>query len=170
MIHWLDCVSRIPSAKHYRIEQMKHLAALLFTLAVVAVAFGVARILEYVRARDMRSLALRLGFQYVGRPLPDSFQMSCYPPDEIRVVSNVIESKRSGMRVLIFDSVIGERKGYCCTFIAVQTDRNPFGSDDPREKTIQSCGWTALYRTRFLQTPGTLSVQRIEEHLSLLRT
>lgn len=149
------------------IERMKPLLPVLIVLAVLASAFGLAKILLSYRARDMRSLAFRRGFQVIDT-LPASFCMTCYPADSIKVVMNVIEGQQNGIPVLIFDSVVGEGKGTYCTFIAAQTTESIFGVDDSREKVIQSGKWAALYRFRFLQTPGTLGISRIEDHLDKL--
>jgi hypothetical protein len=142
----------------------------LVVFAVLAGIFGLARIVSLRRARAMRSLALRKGFQYIGRPLPASFRMTCYPADSLRWAFNVIEGQQNRVPILIFDSIVGEGRGRYCTFIATQTNTNPFGSERSREKIVQSCGWSALYRLSVLQIPGTLSIHRIEDHLNNLRT
>lgn len=151
-----------------------HLVSVIVTLlAVVAVLSGGLKILMYVRAKHMRALAFRWGFQYIGPPalkfsrvwfssshevsppLPSSFPRHCYPINEIRVtqVWNVIEGRKNGVSVLIFDSYIGRSKGWYCTFIACQTEQNPFGTDTERNRVIQLGGWTVFYRVPLLQTP-----------------
>jgi len=70
--------------------------------------------------------------------------------------------------VLIFDSVIGEGRGAYCTFIACSTEHNPFGSDVFPEQLLQSDCWTALYRLKLVQMPGTIGIGRIEHYLSKL--
>ncbi len=159
--------SRFFPNQHYRIDQMK---GYLIAFALLAGAFGFARTVMFFRARAMRSLALRRGFQFIDRPLPASFRMTCYPADVLKGAFNVIEGQQNRVPILIFDSVIGEGRGRYCTFIATQTDTNLFGNNSSREKIVQSCGWSALYRLRFLQIPGTVSIQRIEDHLNNLRT
>jgi len=79
------------------------------------------------------------------------------------------EGQQSGVSVLTFDSIIGEGKGAYCTFIACQNEQNPFGTDISPDHLVQSGGWTALYRLRFLQITWTIGIQRIENHLNKLR-
>ncbi len=153
-------------------------------LALLALIFGVIKILYTSRARAMRALAAKLGFQYIGPPasrwrspssakispsLPVSFSLAGYPANEIRQVWNVIEGQESGKSVLIFDSIVGEGKGMYCTFIACQTEQNPFGIDTSPDRVIQSGGWTALYRVRFLQIPWTMGIQRLDDYVNKLR-
>lgn len=145
---------------------------------------GVILIPYMFRARAMRALAARWGFQYIG-PSFSGWRTSFHPPDQaalplsfphwlvhdrrIRQVWNVIEGQQSGRSVLIFDSIIGEGRGRYCTFIACQTEQSPFGIDIAPDRAIQSHGWTALFRVRFLQIPWTMSVQRLEDRLNMLR-
>jgi hypothetical protein len=154
-------------------------------LALLALIFGVIKILYMFRARAMRALAARWGFQYNGlsasswrasssskvRPsLPASFPLTCHPPGRrIRQVWNVIEGEQSGISVLLFDSIAGEGRGAYCTFIACQTEDNPFGMDISPDRLIRSGEWTALYRVRFLQIPWTMNIQRLEDYVNRLR-
>ena len=55
-----------------------------------------------------------------------------------------------------------------CTFFACQTEQNPFGIDIAPDCVIQSHGWTALFRVRFLQIPWTMGVQRLDDRLNKL--
>lgn len=112
------------------------------------------------RARAMRALAARWGFQYIGPPasrwfspthpkisppLPVWFSLACHPyGSRIRQVWNVIEGQQNGVSLLIFDSIIGEGKGVYCTFIACQTEQNPFGTDTSPDRVLQSGGWTSF--------------------------
>jgi len=116
----------------------------------------------------MRSLANRLGFQFIGDDLPAAFQMDCYPMSEIKKAWNVIEGTRKGSQIVIFDSVIGSGNGRYCTAIACHTTENPFTLNYGSEKVIQSNGWTALYQLRFIQIPGTITVSRLEDLVGLV--
>ena len=129
-------------------------------VAVLALLFGVVTILFMLRARSMRALAARLGFQYIGPrapnfwgfrsfpkvrlSLPVSFPRAGYPVGEIRQVWNLIEGQQNAVSVLTFDGFVG--KHTYCTSIACQTKQNPFGMDTPPDRVIQSGGWTVLYR------------------------
>ena len=144
----------------------------LVVFGLFAVCFGLQNLLPRLRTRAMRSLALRRGFHYIGGPLPTSFRMTCDPAAGLRFASDVIEGQTNGVRILIFDCAIGVGRGQACTFIATQTNQNPFGRVSWGEKIVQSCGWSALYRLRPLfpgSAPWSMSIQRIEEHLDGLR-
>lgn len=152
-------------------------------LALLALLLGVVSILSMFRARSMRTLAARWGFQYIGPrapnfsgfrsfpktrlSLPVSFPRVGYPVGEIRQVWNVIEGQQNGIPVLIFDGVVGERT--YCTIIACQTKQNPFGMDTSPDRVIQSGGWTVLCRVRYLQIPWTMGVQRLDDQVNKLR-
>lgn len=136
-------------------------------VAVLAFAYGVGGIFQFFRAKAMRALAYKWGFHYGDRDLPASFRMACYPADTIRRAWNVVKGQQHGVTVLIFDSIVGEGgRGVYCTFVAIQTEMNPFENVDSHEKIIKSSGWTAVYRLRFLQIPWTLSAKRIEDRLN----
>ena len=133
------------------------------------------------RASAMRALAAGWNLQYSdGDPRiwragrietvghPTGFKMRCYPANEIGRMWNVIDGERNGMRVLIFDSTIGEGKGNYCTFVAVQSGEKLFKSDGSRQRIVQCSGWTAAYQLSFTQVPWTMSVYEIEQLLSSL--
>jgi hypothetical protein len=79
-----------------------------------------------------------------------------------------MEGQQGTLSVLIFDSIIGEGRGVYCTFLACQTEQNPFGLDIAPDRVIQSNGWTAVFRVRFLQVPWTMDVQRLDDYLNKL--
>ena len=159
------------------------LPKLLVVLATVTVIFGAVRIMFVFRARSMRGLAARWGFNYIGPPapsfwgfrsfrkitprLPVSFPRDCYPVGEIRQAWNVIEGQQNGASVLICDSVVGERT--YCTIIGCQTKQNPFKTDTSPDRAIQSGGWVVLCRVRHFQIPWTVSIQRLDDHVNGLR-
>ncbi len=152
-------------------------------VTVLALLFGVVAILFMFRARSMRALAARWGFQYIGPsapsfwgfrsfpkvrlPLPASFPRAGYPVGEIKQVWNLIEGQQNGVSVLIFDGVVGQRT--YCTFIACQTKQNPFGMDTLPNRVIQSGEWTVLCRVRYLQIPWTIGIRRLDDHVNKLQ-
>ena len=160
------------------------LLRLLPALALLTLIFGMVRITYVFRARAMRSLASRWGFQYMG-PSFSGWRTSSHtlinlPPQlslanclahgrRIRKVWNVIEGQHGGSSVLIFDSIVGEGRGVYCTFFACQTEQNPFGMRTVPDQVIQSHGWTVLFRLRFLQVPSTIGVRSLEDHLNKLQ-
>ena len=98
---------------------------------------------------------------------PESFRLRGYPVDTLRKTWNLVEGKKNGLHVLILDSILGMggTRGRYSTFIAVQTNHDPFKLRGPDEKIAHSNGWIAVYRLKFWQIPWTLSIERIEAHL-----
>jgi hypothetical protein len=154
-------------------------------LLLILIFVGI-KLLYRSRATAMRALATRWGFQYTKGdpkiwylpkghiPQPTSFRLRGYPVNTISRMWNVIEGEKNGIRVLVVDTTMGVGrgqggKGVYSTLIAARTDKNPFADKGPKEKIAHSNGWTALYRIRFWQVPWTLSIQRIEEHLTSLQ-
>ncbi|MGD0095861.1 MAG: hypothetical protein ABSB60_05165 [Terracidiphilus sp.] len=138
------------------------------TLGALAVGSVVAYFALGRRERNMRSLANKLGFQFIWDDLPATFQMDCYPMSEIKKAWNVIEGTRNGLQIVIFDSVIGSGNGRYCTPIACHTSENPFTLSFGSEEVVQSKGWTALYQLRFIQVPGTIAVPRLEDLVGMV--
>ena len=145
---------------------MSQLLAILPVAALLALAYGTFRTLRFFRDRDMKALAAKWGFTYKSRALPESFQMHCYPANCIMTAWNVIEGQQNGVRILIFDSTMGEVKGVYCTFVATTGPKSVFMAEVAGEKVVEASGWSAVYRKRFLQIPWTLSVSRIEHRLN----
>jgi len=110
------------------------------------------------------SLAAKLGFEFIGDGLPAALQMDCYPMSEIKLAWNVIEGTLKGMKIVIFDSIIGSGRGRYCTTIACHTTKSLFALNYSGERIAQCNGWTALYRRPFFPlNPGTISVSRLED-------
>jgi len=154
-------------------------------LAAIALVVAALKVSLMFRARTMRTLAARWGFQYIGPhsfkwgfpslpkirpPFPTSFSLDWYPANEIRQVWNVIEGQQNGISVLVFDGFFGKGRGTYCTFIACQTERNPFGVDTWSNRVIQTGEWRVHYRVPTFQIlPWTMGTKRIEDHLNELR-
>ena len=148
---------------------------------MLTLTLGVVRIIHLFRARAMRTLATTWGFRYIGPlapkwwnprhpklspPLPVWFSRACLPPGT-RQVWNVIEGQQNGVSVLIFDGVIGARGGAPRTFIACQTEQNPFGIVTSPDRLIQSHGWTVLHGVWFLWFSWTMGIQRLGHNVKL---
>jgi hypothetical protein len=158
----------------------------LSVLATVLVLLGVVGVIHMFRARSMRALAARWGFQYIGPPAPEWWNPSnleISPPMPVwisslylsgirmRQIWNVIEGQRNGISVLIFDSVIGQYKGgQPCTLIACQTEKNPFGMVTSPDRLIQSHGWTVLHGVWFLWFSWTMGINRLDNYVNKLRS
>jgi hypothetical protein len=161
-----------------------------FLAAVATVAIVAIKISLMLRGREMRALASRWGLRYVGPPGPRfvfgympkikpdlPFSRAGYPTDEIRQVWNVIEGELSGVRIVLFDSLLYSFPAInqFCTFMACQTDQDPFGSDGAANHFFQidqvmhkRSGWTLLYRMALVHTlmPWSISINRLERALS----
>lgn len=159
---------------------------LLKSLFVVAALLGAVRIVHLFRARKMRAFAARSGLQYIGPGAPPTWwwnpsHLEIRPPlpawvsrlrPEISQVWNVIEGKKNGLSVLIFDSAIWRAANWGtqpCTFIACQTEQDPFGTIRSADRIVQNRGWTVLCGVWFLWFSWTMGTMRIEEHLGGLR-
>jgi hypothetical protein len=138
------------------------LLKIFYALAMVAVVIGTLRAFYMFRAGAMRALATKWGLQYLGPPAPTSrnpFQLdpttrvpawiSHFKPSgwHISAVWNVMEGKRNGVTIHIFDCVLGEnRNSHPCTLIACQTEQDPFGVVTwPDRKFLRNTGKHPLH-------------------------
>jgi hypothetical protein len=143
---------------------MKYLPTVLLLTAVLAYVY----LALACRTRAMRALADRLGWQFLGKQRPAHFSMKGYPSNQIRKVFNVISGQKNGRDVVIFDSILYGGHGVYSTFFAVCGDGDVFEAPTKPWKIYRSGQWRALWRTRFLQVPWTMSIRQIEERLSQL--
>jgi hypothetical protein len=150
---------------------------LIIAILLLAACFIGVKLLYLFRTMAMRNLAHKLGLQFRQgeqhllflpkghHPLPTSLGVRGSPWTSITRAWNFIEGEKNGVRVLIFDATLGSGRGRYSTFIAANSDKNPFGYVGPELKIAHSNGWVALYCLRFWQVPWTLSVQSIEEYI-----
>jgi len=73
-------------------------------------------------------LAVRLGWQFLGKQRPPHFSMRGYPSNQIRKVFNVISGQKNGCDVVIFDSILYGSYGAYSTFLAVRSDNDVFNA------------------------------------------
>lgn len=159
----------------------------LSVLAAVSLILGVVRIIHMFRARAMRVLAARWGFQYIGPSAPKWWESShpkispslpfrfsqIWQPSgrQITQIWNLIEGQQNGVSVLVFDSVLGAGRGSApCTLIAFQSEENPFGIVSSPDRVIQSHGWTVVHGVWFLWFSWTMGIKRLEHYVNKLRT
>lgn len=147
-------------------------------LASIVGIVGALHIFYVFRARKMRTLARRVGLQYIGPWAPKLWNpthverdpslpnwVSRFAPSGLRIrqVWNVSKGRLNGTSVLIFDCIVGQyRGGHPCTLIALQTEQSPFGIVTPSIRVVQSHGWTVLHGTWFLRFSWLLTVKRID--------
>jgi hypothetical protein len=154
-------------------------------LAAMALIQGALRIMHILRARKMRALATGWGFNYIGPPTPKWWnpshlkvlrplpgRLSQFHPTgrQIRQVWNVIEGRQNGVSVFIFDSVVGLKGGVPITFVACETEQNPFGPVKSPDRVIQSHGWTVLHGVCFFWFSWLMGIKRLDNHVNKLRT
>jgi hypothetical protein len=160
-----------------------------FVAAGVAAVFGVLSLSMALRSRDMRALATRRGFHYVGpaslrtrwvflvpkitAPLHIPFSIGGWPITPIRQVWNVIEGEQDGVPVFIFDCLGGTFRYYRYrTFFACKTEQSPFENPARTEDIKQMHGWTVVYRGPvFLEgpLPWSIGIRRLEGYLDEMR-
>jgi hypothetical protein len=145
-------------------------------LGIIAV-FGATRILHFFRARAMRRLASKRGLLYIGPAAPPQWWLNTsrplIPAPLPRWISrlgvsqawNIIEGKKNGASLFVFDGVIGEVRSHPCTYIACQTEQNPFGMSTSVEPVIQTHGWTILHGVWFLWFSWFMGIKRLDRHL-----
>jgi len=160
---------------------------LLYALGIyflIAVGF---RIVHLVRARAMRSLAARLGFEYIGPGAPPNWLWNPYrfhsplslpswisqlrpSGQRIRQVWNVANGNIDGVPVLIFDCVIGDfQGGHPLTVIACQTEQDPFVTPSSMDRVLVTHGWSVLHGSWFLWFSWIMGIKRLEAHLNEMR-
>src|SRR5512138_2973808 len=98
-------------------------------VAVIGAAF-VAGFLYYrsrCRMSEIRALAVKLGFTYIGTALPRSLSLKGTELASCSSVWNVIDGEPHGIRVIGFDCRIGQGKGsWRRTVVAVQSGAGKF--------------------------------------------
>ena len=150
----------------------------LWVIAILSLILALLRIMHMLRGRRMRSFAARRGFRYIGPPAPPQWwwnpsRVEIHPPLtqsalcglQARQVWNVIEGDVHGVRVFIFDSIIGSKGGQPFTLIACKTKKDPFVTVTSAHQVIQSRGWTVLHGSWFVWFSWTMSIKRINAHL-----
>jgi len=144
---------------------------LLIPVLALAAAFGSLQIFHQLRARALRALATSWDFRYLGPPPPKWWWgrtghiVSAPIPTGLRItrVWNVIEGKKDGFTILIFDVILGESRGsQPCTLIACQTEENPFETLASDTRVLNTQGWTVLYGVWFLWFCWTMRVKRLD--------
>ena len=148
---------------------------LLKVLAIVLLISDVMQIIHRFRARAMRAFAAKRGFRYIGPPAPKWWNPSHFDLPHwisslagIRQIWNVIEGQRNGRSVFICDGVIGARGGQPCTFIASESEQDPFGTVGGADRVVQSHGWTVLYGVWFLWFSWMMGIKRIDHYVDEL--
>jgi hypothetical protein len=149
-----------------------------YTVFLIALALIGLKYLYRFRAVAMGALATRWSLRYstgdqriFGGRRPVHYPIAFKNPGfAISRIWNVLDGERNGIRVVIFDSLIGEGRGArACTLFATQTGENLFNGLSWGEKIAQRSGWTVVYRIPFIRIrPWTLSITRIEALLNNL--
>jgi len=133
--------------------------------------FVVLYLRERRRSGTIHALAIRAGFNYLGRGVPQSLSLYGTPMEGASSIWNVIGGDRPGIRIIAFDCRIGTGKGsWRRTVIAVKTDNDRALSSN-RDLTVDhSGGWTILYKPKtFALIPaGLMTVDELEARLNAI--
>lgn len=145
-------------------------------VAVIAVAFGVGLLYYRHRRRmaEIRTLAAKLGFTYIGTALPRSLSLEGTELASCSSVWNVIDGEPHGIRVIGFDCQIGQGRGsWSRTVVAVQSsagrlDPSAFNSEMTAE---DAGGWTLYYQPKILSfiPPGLMPIGELESYLNAIK-
>jgi len=133
--------------------------------------FAVLYLRERRRSETMRALAIRSGFNYLGRGVPRSLTLSGTPMDRASSIWNVIDGDRPGVRIIAFDCRIGTGKSsWRRTVIAVKSDKDDAVSSNRDLAVDHSGGWTILYKPKaFFSIPaGLMTVNELEARLNAI--
>jgi len=106
---------------------------------------------ERRRSANIRSLAKRSGFHFLGRGVPRSLSLRGTPLERATSIWNVVDGDGSGVRMIAFDCKIGAGKGaWRRTVIAVEAhDKvlNQLASHS--DLTVDHSGsWAIFYRPK----------------------
>jgi hypothetical protein len=145
-------------------------------VAVTAVAFVLGFLYYRQRRRraDIRALATRLGFTFIGSALPRSLSLARTELAACSSVWNVIDGESRGVRMIAFDCQIGRGKGrWRRTVVAVQSSAGKFDATGfSYEVTTERSGeWTLLYqpKTLLLIPLGLMPISELEAYLSTIK-
>jgi hypothetical protein len=128
---------------------------------------------ERRRSAEIRSLAKRSGFHFLGRGVPRSLRLRGTPLERATSIWNVVDGDRFGVRIVAFDCKNGTGKGaWRRTVIAVEAqqevlDRLASYSD----LTVDHSGsWAIFYRPKAwsLFTSGLMPVAELESRLNAI--
>lgn len=138
---------------------------------------GAIFVLLYLRERrrstNIRALAIRSGFNYLGRGVPRSLSLHGTPLDRASSIWNVIDGDRRGARIIAFDCQIGTGKGsWRRTVIAVKMENDLLGAvSSNRDLTVDHSGsWAILYqpKTPSFIPAGLMPVEELEARLNAI--
>jgi hypothetical protein len=137
-------------------------------LGLIAIAGVVVWLVRSAqRGREMRSLAERIGFNYLSSTLPGSLTLPDNPFSKVSSVWNVIDGERNGVRVVAFDFRIywGSQLSWVRTAVAVRTPRSDLkGLFFGDFIASRSGDWAVCYQPigSGMVRPGLMSVSEIE--------
>ncbi len=158
---------------------MRDVALIDLVLMVVAI-LGALRIMYFFRARAMRRVASKWGFEYKGPTAPPQWWFNTSSPKipaplpgrfsnlGVSQAWNIIEGRNNGKSVFIFDGLSVGFRSQPRTYIACETEESPFRMTTSVEPVIQIRGWTVLHGVRFLCFAWLMGIGRLNRHLDYL--
>jgi hypothetical protein len=125
-------------------------------LLIVAIGGGVALVLiQRRRAADFKSLAVRIGFVYLGTALPKSLSVSANKIADFTAVWNAIDGDRNGTQVVAFDCRIGTgRARRNLTAIAAKNSVDKLGYFPSDFETHRAGDWVLIFPARSISFPS----------------
>jgi hypothetical protein len=147
-------------------------------VAVIALAFTAVGVQYYRHRRrmvDIRALATKLGFSYIGTTLPRSLSLEGTKLEFCSSVWNVIDGEPHGVRVIGFDCQIGQGKGsWRRTVVAVQSSAGRFDPTvfNPEMIAEYAGGWTFYYQPKVFSfiPPGLMPITELESYLTAMKS
>lgn len=121
---------------------------------------------ERARVNEIRALAQRLGFTYLGAAFPGTFPLYRTSSRSARSIVRAALGDRNEKEVILFDCRMGHGKGsFSRTVVAVRGQSVPIRAHwfGPDLLTEQAGDWTVVFRTR-----GLMLVEEIEALLDAL--
>lgn len=134
------------------------------------------------RTIEIKNIAARLNFRYIGASLPSSLTLNGTEIARATTFWNVLDGEPNGVRVIAFDCRIGEGKGSCRrTVIAAKTPNDifrPIISElfrpvlSEADLAIDRSGdWAIMYQSiaRSIVPAGLMPIQELETRLQSIR-
>ena len=155
---------------------------MLYVVLGLAALLGALRIMYFFRARAMRRLASKWGFQYRGPTAPPQWWFVTSRPIipsplpgwisrlGVSQAWNIVEGRNNGASLFIFDGIVEVFRTHPCTYIACQTEQSPFPITTSVEPVIQTRGWTVLHGVWFLGFSWLMTIRRLDRHIDYLQS
>jgi hypothetical protein len=145
-------------------------------ITLIAIGVVVLWTKEHIRKFRMRSLARRLGLNYIGKRLPEALSLYGTPFAHINslITSNVLDGEHGEFRIVVFDCDVYEGStSWSRTVIAARktgTEAFTVAISNPNLKEDHSAGWSILYRPKAIskRLDGLTRIRELEADLTAI--